>query len=307
MIVLAGAFRAFPRRVRSASAGGLGLRGTRRRSARSDARCVLMRGGSGFWGRYARWARWNVRLGACEAVSAFRRAVSQSRCARRLRAGCTARRGLCSGWRVAGRRGLQAAFAAGLGGKRLHSCTGSARCWHSLGASRRRRLRRAARRQAPIPLAVGVALHFVENSRGLFVAFGGFCGRGDDGRCCLAPPWWHRQRTELVGRHSTVAVVARLVERVADTGAHSGDRGLADAQLHRDRVGCLEPDAASVWASGRVVLGAYVAAYGSAPGTGSGWRRRGTRWVTWRRASGCERALAVVLAWRLQIARYSVG
>ena len=123
MIVLAGAFRAFPRRVRSASAGGLGLRGTRRRSARSDARCVLMRGGSGFWGRYARWARWNVRLGACEAVSAFRRAVSQSRCARRLRAGCTARRGLCSGWRVARRRGLQAAFAAGLGGKRLHSCT----------------------------------------------------------------------------------------------------------------------------------------------------------------------------------------
>ena len=84
-------------------------------------------------------------------------------------------------------------------------------------------------------------------------------------------------RTELVGRHSTVAVVARLVERVADTGAHSGDRGLADAQLHRDRVGCLEPDAASVWASGRVVLGAYVAAYGSAPGNRIRMEARGTR------------------------------
>ncbi len=55
-----------------------------------------------------------------------------------------------------------------------------------------------------------------------------------------------RQRAELVGRQSAVAVVHRLGQRVADAGAHPGHRRLGDAQLHRDRVGDPEPDTANV-------------------------------------------------------------
>ena len=55
-----------------------------------------------------------------------------------------------------------------------------------------------------------------------------------------------RQRAELVGRQSAVAVVHRFGQRVADAGAHPGHRRPGDAQLHRDRVGDLEPDTANV-------------------------------------------------------------
>ena len=55
-----------------------------------------------------------------------------------------------------------------------------------------------------------------------------------------------RQRAELVGRQSAVAVVHRLGQRVADAGAHPGHRRPGDSQLHRDRVGDPEPDTANV-------------------------------------------------------------
>ena len=61
------------------------------------------------------------------------------------------------------------------------------------------------------------------------------------------------QRAELVHRESAVALLRRLVQRVADAGAHPARRGLLDAQLHRDGVGRLESDAADL---AREVVGA---------------------------------------------------
>ena len=55
-----------------------------------------------------------------------------------------------------------------------------------------------------------------------------------------------RQRPELLGRQPAVALVHHLGQCIADIGAHPDHRRLRDAQLHRDLIGCLEPDAANV-------------------------------------------------------------
>ena len=54
------------------------------------------------------------------------------------------------------------------------------------------------------------------------------------------------QRRQLLGRQAAMALVHGLGQRVGDPGAHPDHRGLLDAELHGDRVGGLEADAADV-------------------------------------------------------------
>ena len=54
------------------------------------------------------------------------------------------------------------------------------------------------------------------------------------------------QRHQLVGRQPAMALVHGLGQRVGNPRANPDHRGLLDAELHRDRVGGLEADAADV-------------------------------------------------------------
>src|SRR6266496_5240437 len=54
------------------------------------------------------------------------------------------------------------------------------------------------------------------------------------------------QRHEIVGRQPAMALVHRLGQRIGDAGAHPDHGGLVDAELHRDSIGGLEPDATDV-------------------------------------------------------------
>ena len=54
------------------------------------------------------------------------------------------------------------------------------------------------------------------------------------------------ERDQLVGRQAAMALVHGLGQRIGDAGAHPDHRGLLDAELHGDRVGGLEADAADV-------------------------------------------------------------
>ena len=63
------------------------------------------------------------------------------------------------------------------------------------------------------------------------------------------------QRDQLVRRQSAMTVVHRLGQRVGDPGAQPDHRGLFDAELHGDRVGGLEADAADVAGKPIGVLG----------------------------------------------------
>ena len=54
------------------------------------------------------------------------------------------------------------------------------------------------------------------------------------------------QRHQLVGGQAAMAVVHGLGQGIGDAGAHPDHRGLLDAELHGDRVGGLEADAADV-------------------------------------------------------------
>ena len=55
-----------------------------------------------------------------------------------------------------------------------------------------------------------------------------------------------RQRNQLGDRQAAMSLVHRLGERIGNPGAHPHHGGLLDAELHRDGVGGLEPDAADV-------------------------------------------------------------
>ena len=54
------------------------------------------------------------------------------------------------------------------------------------------------------------------------------------------------QRDQFLRRQAAVALVHRLGQGIGDSGAQPDHRGLFDAELHGDRVGGLEPDAADV-------------------------------------------------------------
>ena len=54
------------------------------------------------------------------------------------------------------------------------------------------------------------------------------------------------QRHQFLGGQAAMALVHRLGQRVGDPGAHPDHRRLLDAELHGDRVGGLEADAADV-------------------------------------------------------------
>src|SRR6266516_651999 len=54
------------------------------------------------------------------------------------------------------------------------------------------------------------------------------------------------QRHELVGRQPAMALVHRRGQGIGDAGAHADHGGLVDAELHRDSIGGLKPDATDV-------------------------------------------------------------
>ena len=54
------------------------------------------------------------------------------------------------------------------------------------------------------------------------------------------------QRHQFLGGQAAMALVHRLGQRIGDAGAHPDHRRLLDAELHGDRVGGLEADAADV-------------------------------------------------------------
>ena len=63
------------------------------------------------------------------------------------------------------------------------------------------------------------------------------------------------QRRQFLGGQSAMTLVHRLGQRVGDPGAHPDHRRLLDAELHGDRVGGLEADAADVARQAIGVLG----------------------------------------------------
>ena len=71
------------------------------------------------------------------------------------------------------------------------------------------------------------------------------------------------ERNQLIRRQSAVALVHRLRQRVRDPGAQSDHRRLFDAELHCDRVGGLEPDAANIAGEPIGVLGHYLDGVGA--------------------------------------------
>jgi hypothetical protein len=60
-----------------------------------------------------------------------------------------------------------------------------------------------------------------------------------------ADPSTHFHRN-LVGRQSAMALVHRLGQRVGNAGTHADHGGFVDAELHRDGIGGLEPDATDI-------------------------------------------------------------